>query len=370
MTIKPTKYFGAYIAILSLITILVTVGLVKYYPAKYNWSVDKKEIEWGVKDISKKSLKDINNLSDPNTPITPISSSNSFDNVILKLEAIDYDWQKNNKQITDQINAITVKKRAPVLNIYPQFLFNEPVGTAVKIFNQPEYSQVMSNMCLSMVNANSSDQPIFINFAPSPDGIKNTKTPWVTSDGGNYIGMYEKFTETCREQNNDSKQLFVFVWTSAVSNNYTLYRPLDKYFDIVGMNVYSDERDPGMPNSIENLNYSFKNIFDPQYDLIKPMHHDVMIFMGVSGTKAYKEDWTTRSLTAISNLDIQRYLKFIIYDNQPRLVNDLTKDYTISPLIYPPKASIVETEIFTTSSTTISTSEFTSQTSDQTNQAN
>ena len=359
MTIKPTKHFGAYIAIFSIITILITVSLVKYYPAKYVWTTDKKEIEWGVKSNIKKDSLD-----------------NSFDAVSLKLETTDYDWQKSNKQVADQVNAITAKKRAPVVNIYPQFLFNEAIGTAAKIFNQPEYLQVMNNICLSLVSSNSSDQPIFINFAPSPDGIKAVKSPWITPDAGSYVAMYEKFTEICRQENADNKQLFVFVWSPAVLGDFRQYKPLDKSFDIIGLNVYSDERDPSTPNSVATLNYSFKNVFDPQYDSIKSMRRNVMVFMGVSGREAYKNEWVSKALTNITDLNIQRYLKFVVYDNEPRLIIDTTKNYTISPKVYPFKVSLLETENSTISSTistnlsTTSPASSIDQVLDTTNQTN
>ena len=270
------------LVILSIAVVLTTICILflgKNNYTGYSWEVPKKKLDFGVIDAKEEFNKAQN----------------------INLESVKFGWNTTKEKIYEFLIAIYDKKRIPVVTVEPEFSFNEDKNSNIRALNQTRYDQVMINFCISL---NIDNKQLYINFAPSPNNQRDNI--WSTSDAGGYLFLYEKFVDNCKAVSKN----YSYIWTPDPAGDFLKYKPVEEKYDIVGLTVYSDE-------VVDKLEYTFNNLFDPKYELLKSLKKNIMITqLGSAGTLEYQTKWMNNALVAIKNPNTQRYLRYVIYDSE------------------------------------------------------
>ena len=241
-----------------------------------------KDISWGVID----NYKTFDN-----------SDEISFQNIFVA-------WNEDTTELESELSKVEKLGREAIVTIEPwpyaetNFHLNDIL--------EGDYDQTIINTCEVF---DDQENTVLFRFAHEMDLFPSSRYPWATNDFKTFQLMFKRVVDICREQTDNIK----IVWSPGGTNGMMNFYPGDEYVDIIGFSVYSFQE---FELETTDRTFSFVDLFNYKYDLVKDLKKDIMIAeMGVSGSDEYSKQWLEDALIRIKSPQLQRYLKYVVYLN-------------------------------------------------------
>jgi hypothetical protein len=240
----------------------------------------------------------------------------------IAYESIYWSWEKDPTKLSAAIDAITTKKRIPIIFVEPSLYLGETNFIFNKII-EGNYDKAIASVCGTIGDKNTDS---IISFAPYMDASNSSK-PWAKNDGFGYIIAYTYFTDKCSKIAKKSK----YLWSPTGEGDTQSFYP-SRHVDYVGLTATSDDSE----------RRDFSDVFDPRYIKVKDYRKPIFITsLAVFGTPDYQAKWLSMAQSRIQNKDLHRFTSVVIYNQGIDVIGkkvDSDKkpiDYTITDINFP-----------------------------------